>query len=89
MQIAKTVAALFTFTLAVSAAPALEARQKQEGDGNVNCPTNTTLQCCDSVQKTVISLIPVNLGLNCVNVLAISNQCTAVTACCGSGDQVS
>ncbi|KAL8949277.1 MAG: hypothetical protein Q9222_004600 [Ikaeria aurantiellina] len=59
------------------------------------CSQGQTAKCCNSVTKQLLSLIPVNVGLNCVDVdvisvLPIGSQCSQSQqlACCTSGDQV-
>ncbi|KAL9009075.1 MAG: hypothetical protein Q9173_005865 [Seirophora scorigena] len=58
------------------------------------CSQNQKVKCCNSVSKQLVNLIPVNIGLNCVDidlisVLPIGSQCSSSQqlACCNSGTQ--
>ncbi|KAL8664409.1 MAG: hypothetical protein Q9202_003099 [Teloschistes flavicans] len=58
------------------------------------CKQGQKAKCCDSVTKTLVNLVPINLGLNCVDldlisVLPIGSQCSQSQqlACCNTGPQ--
>ncbi|KAL8709189.1 MAG: hypothetical protein Q9220_006069 [cf. Caloplaca sp. 1 TL-2023] len=58
------------------------------------CAQGQKAKCCNSVTKQVLDLIPVSVGLNCldldlISVLPIGSQCSQSQqlACCASGTQ--
>ncbi|KAI9788365.1 MAG: hypothetical protein M1816_006968 [Peltula sp. TS41687] len=89
MHFTKTVAALFTLTVAASAIPTKKGGNG--GNSGVSCPTNSSPNCCQSTQTAkpggVLDILsPVLLGINCTPIVSILNilngQCNAQTVCC-------
>ncbi|KAI9884210.1 MAG: hypothetical protein M1823_004003 [Watsoniomyces obsoletus] len=87
---------VFTFAslaVATMASPTLVARTtKNEEDQTQKCGNNAKFQCCNSFQKSTLNLIPINLGINCVDVdvlsvIPVTDQCSQTVACCQSGSQ--
>ncbi|KAL8653667.1 MAG: hypothetical protein Q9226_003755 [Calogaya cf. arnoldii] len=91
----KNIITIASLAIMATALPAedIEARTQKTGqDAQNKCSQNQTAKCCNSLQKSVVGLIPVLLGLNCVTlnlVQVLGGQCkqSQALACCSSGDQ--
>lgn len=90
-MLSKTIIAVASLAATVAAAPSLVARTTGQQAGQ-QCGNNFKPKCCNSVQQSLLNLIPVQLGVNCVDidvlsVLPITEQCSQTVACCTSGSQ--
>ncbi|KAL8799205.1 MAG: hypothetical protein Q9182_006065 [Xanthomendoza sp. 2 TL-2023] len=93
----KNIITFVSLAVMATALPAenLVERTTPAQDAQNKCTqTGATIKCCDSVQKTLLNLIAVPVGINCVNldvlsVLPLSKQCSSSQklACCSSGSQ--
>lgn len=73
-MLAQNILAIVAFATAAIAAPAVEERTEKTPaqKASQKCGNNTTLKCCDSVQKQMLGgLIPIQVGINC---LAINRE---------------
>ncbi|KAL8688430.1 MAG: hypothetical protein Q9218_005659 [Villophora microphyllina] len=88
MQI-KSLVAFVSLAIAATALPAENMVKRTGGQEIQNqCSQGQTASCCNSATTSLINLIPVNLGLNCID-LPLSGQCNQnqQLACCSSGTQ--
>ncbi|KAI4245152.1 MAG: hypothetical protein LQ352_006636, partial [Teloschistes flavicans] len=84
---------LAAMAVALPAENLLERTTPGQTEQNM-CKQGQKAKCCDSVTKTLVGLVPINLGLNCVDldlisVLPIGSQCSQSQqlACCNTGSQ--
>ncbi|KAI4231259.1 MAG: hypothetical protein L6R40_007792 [Gallowayella cf. fulva] len=95
----KNIIAFVSFAVMATALPTenlVERTEPTPGQTLQNqCKAGQTAKCCNSVSKTLVGLIPLQLGLNCVDldlisVLPIGSQCSQSQklACCNTGTQM-
>ncbi len=57
-----------SLAVAATAAPSLVARAtKNEETQQQRCGNNQELKCCNSFQQSILNLVPIQLGINCVD----------------------
>ncbi|KAF8350492.1 hydrophobin-251 [Amanita rubescens] len=90
-------ARIFTLLSALAIAAPVVSAVPTFGNGN-SCSTGT-IQCCQSIQSAhshevaeligsvggSLNGITGTVGINCVHIGAVTNSCTAQTACCTGG----
>ena len=63
----KALFTLATLAMAAAASPVeVDTVKRTEPGDNISCGNKQTVHCCDSVEKGT-GLIPIGLGLNCLN----------------------
>ncbi|KAL8898130.1 MAG: hypothetical protein Q9207_006862 [Kuettlingeria erythrocarpa] len=89
----KNIVAFVSLAIMASALPATNLVARTEGEDLQNkCDANQKVNCCNSVEKQLIGVQLVDVGIGCVvvDVLSpISGQCSGSQklACCSTGSQ--
>ncbi|KAL9597633.1 MAG: hypothetical protein Q9219_005016 [cf. Caloplaca sp. 3 TL-2023] len=92
----KNIVAFVSLAVMATALPAenLVERTTPGQEIQNQCSQGQKAKCCNSVTKQVFNLIPLSIGLNCVDldlasILPIGSQCSQSQqlACCSSGTQ--
>ncbi|KAL8728527.1 MAG: hypothetical protein Q9166_005349 [cf. Caloplaca sp. 2 TL-2023] len=92
----KNIIAFVSLAVMATALPAenLLERTTPGQEAQNNCTQNQTVKCCNSITEKIVGLIPINVGLNCIDIdllslLPLSSQCSPPQklACCASGTQ--
>ncbi|KAL8751603.1 MAG: hypothetical protein Q9199_006302 [Rusavskia elegans] len=92
MQI-KSIVAFVSLAVMAAAAPAENLVARTTGQDVQNqCSSNQKAKCCNKLQKGVAGLIPILIGIQCVDLnllLDLGGQCSqkSSVACCSSGSQ--
>ena len=68
-MLAQYIVAIATFALAAVASPVAVAKRNTTPAQQIQneCGNNFQASCCDSIQKELFGLIPIEIGLNCVS----------------------
>ncbi|KAL8849245.1 MAG: hypothetical protein Q9221_005775 [Calogaya cf. arnoldii] len=87
-----TIASLAVMATALPTEDVVARTEPTGQDVQNQCQQNQTAKCCDSLQKSILNLIPIQLGLNCISLnllVGIGGQCkqSQALACCSSGKQ--
>ena len=67
-MLGKNVLAALTFAMFAAATPVMEAEKRNPP----TCGSGTTLKCCNSVNQQLFNLIPVNVGVGCIDIISKS-----------------
>ena len=64
----KNIIAVISIAATVSATPVLKARSGGSSSGDSQqCGNGLTAKCCNSVSRQVLNLIPINVGIGCLD----------------------